>query len=133
MHIETSLVELAMKQVEAVSKVGEAIREAAEEVVGEAKQELTRATRRTRKHLAAQTRQAAEALASNLEPATRRQARRWPWIVGLLVAAAGAAALVVLSRRPKEVRLEDVREDEAVTIPEPSRGERQTENGRVSR
>lgn len=68
-----------------------------------------------------QARRVAEDLANTVDPRPKRR-RRWPWLAAVLVAG-GAGVAVVLSRRPREVRLEDVRDDApgAVPVPEPSR------------
>lgn len=95
---------------------------------------LAKQTKRARKDLGRQAKQVSSELRSALDQTPKRR-RRWPWIVGLLVAGAGTAAYVVLSRRPREIRLEDVQEDKSgqVTIPEPSGREEHTRsNGRVT-
>ena len=86
---------------------------------GKARAEALRNANEIRK----QARKVAEDLAETVDPRPTKRRRRWPWLVGLVVAG-GATAVVVLSRRPREVRLQDVREDESpgsVHVPEPAR------------
>lgn len=136
--------ELAALAEEKLSEHGVAP-EQLQHVFAETKADLVKTSRRTRKRLAKQTKRArkdlgrqAKQVSSELRSAldqTPKRRRRWPWIVGLLVAGAGTAAYVVLSRRPREIRLEDVQEDKSgqVTIPEPSGREEHTRsNGRVT-
>jgi hypothetical protein len=84
---------------------------------GKARAEAARGANEIRRH----ARRVAEGLADSIDPPKRR--RRWPWLVGLLVAGGATAAVVVLSRRPREVRLEDVHDESpgAVHVPEPAR------------
>jgi hypothetical protein len=84
---------------------------------GKARAEAVRNANQIRKH----ARKVAEDLADTVDPRPRRR-RRWPWLLGLVLAG-GAATAVVLSRRPREVRLEDVRDDApgSVHVPEPAR------------
>ena len=67
---------------------------------GKARAEAARNANQIRK----QARKVAEDLADTIDPRPRRR-RRWPWLVGLLMAGGAAAAFVALSRRPREVRL----------------------------
>ncbi|EWM14839.1 PE-PGRS family protein [Kutzneria sp. 744] len=85
---------------------------------GKARAEAVRNANQIRK----QARKVAEDLADTVDPRPTKRRRRWPWLVGLVVAG-GATAVVVLSRRPREVRLQDVREDPpgSVHVPEPAR------------
>jgi hypothetical protein len=108
-------------------------RKAARRMAKQARKDLKRTTGKARAEAARnanairkQARKVAEDLADTIDPRPRRRRRRWPWLVGLLVAGA-ATAVVVLSRRPNEVRLEDVRDDApgAVPVPEPARNGRE--------
>ncbi|MFI9380893.1 hypothetical protein [Kutzneria sp. NPDC052558] len=87
---------------------------------GKARAETVRNANKIRK----QARKVAEDLADSIDPRPKR--RRWPWLVGLLVAGGATAAVVVLSRRPREVRLQDVRDEaSSVPVPEPARNGRE--------
>ena len=88
---------------------------------GKARSEAARNANQIRK----QARKVAEDLADSIDPRPTR--RRWPWLIGLLMAGGAVAAFVALSRRPREVRLQDVRDDAAaaVPVPEPARNGRE--------
>lgn len=101
----------------AARKMAKQARKDLKRTAGKARAEAVRNANQLRK----QARKVAEDLADSIDPRPKRR-RRWPWLVGLLLAG-GAAAVVVLSRRPREVRLQDVRDDSpgAVHVPEPAR------------
>jgi hypothetical protein len=96
---------------------------------GKARAEAVRNANQIRK----QARKVAEDLADTIDPRPKRR-RRWPWLLAVLVAGAAGAA-VVLSRRPREVRLEDVQDDApgAVPVPEPSRNGREAPRTEASK
>ena len=103
-------------------------RKAARKVAKQARRDLKRTAGKARgraqrnaNEIRKQARKVAEDLADSIDPRPKRR-RRWPWLVGFVVAG-GAAAVVVLSRRPREVRLQDVRDESpgAVHVPEPAR------------
>jgi hypothetical protein len=89
-----------MNEVETMASLGASARKQAKQ----ARKEFAKKAVKARK----QVRAIAEDLAEAVYPSPKRR-RRWPWLVALLVG--GAAAVVVLSRRPREVRLEDVPDD----------------------
>lgn len=96
----------------------EPTRKAARRQARQARRELARQAGKAGE----QVRAIAEELAEAVAESPKRRRRRWPWLVALLVGG-GAAAFVVLSRRPREVRLEDVPDDApgAVPVPHPAR------------
>ena len=96
----------------AKDKVAKSTRKARKQLAKETKAASKELARRTTK-AGKQAKQVGQDLASVLEPASRRR-RRWPWVLGLLVAAAGTA-YVVLSRRPREVYLQDELDEESGT------------------
>ncbi|GAA3435609.1 hypothetical protein [Kutzneria kofuensis] len=112
----------------AARKMAKQARRDLKRTTGQARKDLKRTTGKARaeavrnaNQLRKQARKVAEDLANTIDPRPKRR-RRWPWLVGLVVAG-GAAAFVVLSRRPREVRLQDVRDESpgAVHVPEPAR------------
>lgn len=101
----------------AARRVAKQARKDFKRTAGKARAEAMRNSSQIRKH----ARKVAEDLADTIDPRPAKR-RRWPWLVGLLVAG-GVAVVVVLSRRPREVRLQDVQDDApgAVSVPEPAR------------
>lgn len=75
----------------------------------EVRDELAKASGRARREAKGrlkELRKAAAQAGRDYAAEQPRKRRRWPWVLGLLVAA-GAAGYVALSRRPQEVRLQD--------------------------
>lgn len=81
-----------------------------------ARKEFAKSTKMTRKEFAKNAKRARKELATTIEPGSRSK-RRWPWLLVLLVAAAGAAAYA-LSRRPQETFDGEGSLDEPLTSPQ---------------
>jgi hypothetical protein len=81
---------------------------------GSARADLVRNAKKARKEAAKQAaearKRAKQAKREYSLQLGRRRRRRWPWVLGLLFAGAGAVG-VALSRRPQEVQLADVSEE----------------------
>ncbi|MEU5691093.1 hypothetical protein [Actinosynnema sp. NPDC020468] len=73
------------------------------------RKDVVKATERARKEArsrAKDVRKAAKQARKEFSVGQQPKSRRWPWVVGILVAGA-AAAYVALTRRPQEVHLEE--------------------------
>jgi len=71
-----------------------------------ARKDWEKKTVKTRKRLAANTEAARKELAARIDPAPQKSRRKWPWVLLVLAALAGAA-VVALSRRPEELPVAD--------------------------
>jgi hypothetical protein len=81
----------------------------------EVRKEVRKAAKSARKDAKARAKELRKA-AAELTDGTPRKRRRWPWVLGLLIAL-GAAGYVALTRRPEEIHLVD--DEEATPAPEP--------------
>lgn len=74
----------------------------AHKTTGMSRKKLAKRAAKARKKLAKNTSVARKELASVIDPAPRKTRRKWPWLL-LGLAGLGAAAAVLLSRRPEEL------------------------------
>jgi hypothetical protein len=79
----------------------------------EVRKEVRKAAKSARKDAKARAKEIRKAAAELTEDTSSRR-RRWPWVLGLLIAI-GAAGYVALTRRPEEIHLQD---DETPTADE---------------
>ncbi|WP_089948287.1 hypothetical protein [Lentzea xinjiangensis] len=82
----------------------------------EVRKEVRKAAKQARKDAKSRAKDLRKA-AANLG-ADAPKARKWPWVVGLLVAAA-VAGYVALTRKPEEVHLHEENEEAQAPLPEP--------------
>jgi hypothetical protein len=132
---------------EAVDKAVDAVRRAERTLVGSAEdvaamtrksaEDVAAKTRKTRRKLARKAKATRKDLAKSAKKAKTnvqqltgtepKRSRRWPWIVGLLVAALGAAAVV---RSKASTQTEDAAAPEPSSEDEAKPESKQQENGR---
>ncbi|WP_109630181.1 hypothetical protein [Lentzea atacamensis] len=80
----------------------------------EVRKEVKKAAKHARKDAKVRAKEIRKAAAKIGADAPKR--RRWPWVMGLLIAAA-VAGYIALTRRPEEVHLQD--DEEQAPLPEP--------------
>ena len=122
---ETDEVKAMTRAPEAVDKAVDAVRRAEHMLAGQAEEALAK-TRKARRRLArkakatrkdlAKTAKQAKANVQHLTGTEKKSRRKWPWILGLAVAAAGTAAVV-------RAKSSSTTSDDAFTTPEPRAAE----------
>jgi hypothetical protein len=125
---------------EAVDKAVDAVRRAEHMLVGQAEEVVAR-TRKTRRKLARKAKATRKDLAKNAKKAKTnvrqltgtepKRRRRWPWILGLLIAAASTAAVV--KSRASSAPSDDAFTPEPRTEDEAAPESKQQENGQPQR
>ncbi|WP_170211580.1 hypothetical protein [Saccharothrix australiensis] len=138
-HLRGVVADRAGLLVEKAEEVEKSTRKRRKQLAKKAKgvrKDVVKATERARKEAksrAKDVRKAAKQARKDYAAAQRPPRRRWPWVLGILVAGL-VAGYVALTRRPEEVHLEEVDETEAAE-PTPrgtTTAEHAARNGRVA-